>query len=485
MPSDRRARRLAVGSAVAGLVLAACGDEAAVVTPVIDVPTDDPDATASPLDGIELTVAHARSDGDLSSHSFARGETLELPGVPFGDDLVIHMTGLVGASKIAYGRTCTIAVSAVADPPRPHLFFSRSVKFASLDIAPVPRIGGLGISYLGAALLVGGSNGSGGSNGLVTSVERFDPLTGQLTVIGGVMARDHAVEALIGTSPPRAVVLGGNAGTAGAKFIEVLDDSRIDRLDVAEMARIELTATSLTDGRVIVIGGNAPGQPASGEIDEIAKNGEAFDVRKLTAVLAHPRGGHSATLLGDDVGAPVLIAGGVDPAGLPIGVAELFKPLSEDLANPATFAPAMIVARHGHTATLMPDGSVLFIGGIDALGQPVRKLELFSVDAGFVDVGELPAGAGVVDFTATTLPDGRILITGGRSMPGTQALNSAYIARLDPLDGSVDVVATDHLAIARANHQAIALCDGTILVSGGTPGQFPAERYNPPPLGRR
>jgi hypothetical protein len=141
--------------------------------------------------------------------------------------------------------------------------------------------------------------------------------------------------------------------------------------------------------------------------------------------------------------------------------------------------------RQKHVATLMPDGSVLFIGGLDGLGQPVRKLELFSIDAGFTVVGDLPPSAGVVDFTATPLPDGRILIIGGRLAPGLPPLNTASIVRLDPLDGSVDIVATDHLAIARAGHQAVALCDGTVLVSGGTSASFPAERYNPPFTGRR
>jgi hypothetical protein len=312
-----------------------------------------------------------------------------------------------------------------------------------------------------------------------------------LTTLGSVTPRDRAVHALVGTSPPRVAVIGGTTDGSGAKFIEVLDDRRIDRLDFTELARVGLTATALTDGRVIVVGGIAldqPGRPVSGEIDEIdenAENGASLQIRKLNAMLAHPRSGHSATRLGEDVGAPVLIAGGVDAAGVAIDVVELFKPLSEELANPVTFSHKMLYPRHDHIATLMPDGSVLFIGGVDSLGQPVRRLELFSVDSDFVDVGPLPDSAGVVDFTATPLPDGRILITGGRLAPGSPPLNTAYIARLDPLDGSVDVVATDHLAIARANHQAVALCDGTIFINGGTPGQFPAERYNPPPAGRR
>lgn len=474
------------GVLAAGLGTAACGTNAVVVTPIIDVPVGDADATAAPLDEIELKVAHARSDRDLVSETFAHGEALELPGVPFGDDLVVHMSGFVGASNVAYGRTCAIAVSPNAAPPTPHLFFSSSVKFASLGIAPVSRSGGLGISYLGTALLVGGSAPGTAGTSLVTNVEHFDPLTGELSVIGDVQPRDGAVQALVGTSPPRVTVIGGTWNSAGAKFIEVLDDRRIDRLDFDEMARVNLTATSLTDGRVIAIGGNQPGSPPLGDIDEISPDGASYEVRKLPAVLAHPRSRHSATRLGDDVGAPVLIAGGFDGAGVPIDAAELFKPLSESLASPVTFAWKMNFPRYGHTATLMPDGSVLFIGGLGADGQPVRELELFSIDAGFVTLQEqLPADIGVIDFTATTLPDGRILLTGGHDAPGAPAFDRAYIVRLDPLGGSVEVLPTDRMAVARAGHQALVLCDGTILISGGTPAQFPAERYNPPPLGRR
>jgi hypothetical protein len=70
----------------------------------------------------------------------------------------------------------------------------------------------------------------------------------------------------------------------------------------------------------------------------------------------------------------------------------------------------------------MPDGSVLVIGGLDGAGQPVRTLERFTLDAGFVAVGELPVGAGVIDGTATPLPDGRILLAGGRPEAGAAAV---------------------------------------------------------------
>jgi hypothetical protein len=84
-----------------------------------------------------------------------------------------------------------------------------------------------------------------------------------------------------------------------------------------------------------------------------------------------------------------------------------------------------------------------------------------------------------------TLPDGRILLTGGRASPGAMPLDTAYILSLDQLNGRLDVVATDRMAVKRAGHQAVVLCDGTIFITGGTDSQLNAERYNPPPLDRR
>jgi hypothetical protein len=472
--------------ALACVLVAGCTDDI-VVMPVIEVPVDDPDAAAFPnLDEVIITVAHENSERDLVSASFSRGEDISIAGAPLGDDLVVHLAGFVGSSNIAYGRTCAFHVDANNAPPSPHLFFSRSVKFASLGIAPVERLAGRAVPYLGSAIVLGGEAGGAG----VSEVERYDPSTGELTRIGDLDQRTGAALALLGTSPPRVVVVGGSAGGAGASWIELVDPSRrVERVDevASPMPRVGLTATSLTDGRVIVIGGHSPidGVPV-GTITELAA-GVPLDARTLRATLAHPRTGHTATRLGDDLGAPVLVAGGLDATGQPVGVAELFKPLSEELADPLLFKPTMVVPRTGHQAVRMPDNSVLIIGGVDGstpVPKPVPVLELFTLDGGFKAVGNLPENAGLTDMTATVLPDGRVLITGGKTELGA-VTNTAFIARLDPLDGTVDVVPTDRLAVPRANHQAAILCDGTILVTGGTAGPASAERYNPSAIGRR
>jgi hypothetical protein len=144
------------------------------------------------------------------------------------------------------------------------------------------------------------------------------------------------------------------------------------------------------------------------------------------------------------------------------------------------------VPRSQHAAVLLPDNTVLIVGGIDGSGNPVPVLERFDEASGFtVEPNQLPPTAGVVGFTATTLPDGRILLTGGLAMPGGEPTSTAEIIALDDIDGTVDVVPTDELAVPRAYHQAAAMCDGTVWISGGAPAGSVAERYNPPATDRR
>jgi hypothetical protein len=481
-------RRFAIFASV--LAGAGCADNAITVSPVIDVPTND-NASALPVDEITLSIAHEHAATDIVSSTFHKGDSIQLADAPFGDDLVVHMTGRVGTSDVAYGRTCTFTVNATTAVTQPHLFFSRSVKFADMDPKPRTRTNGNAITFTdGSGVILGGVDLNDDSG--IDTVERFDPRTGEMRTLGSVAPRAGSMAALLGTEAgaPKIVLVGGvdPISQAGATFIEVIDptgpiERRIDRIDDSQMARDGLTATELSDGRVIVIGGRSPLQPVSNIVNEITSESGTAAISQLHAMLAHARWKHTATRLGDDVGAAVLVAGGLDDTSQPIAEAELYKPLSESFSG-TTFP--MNIPRSRHQAVRMPDGSVLIIGGLDASGNAIPTLERFTLDEGFKLVqGDLPSNAGLVDFTATTLPDGRVLIAGGRRFPAGARLDTAFIARLDPVDGSVDIVATDHLSVPRAGHQATVLCDGTVLVAGGTTDIVPVERYNPPAAGRR
>ena len=70
----------------------------------------------------------------------------------------------------------------------------------------------------------------------------------------------------------------------------------------------------------------------------------------------------------------VLIAGGqIDQAGTTVGPAELFN------AQAGTFAivGTLNFPRTFHTATLLPDSTVLIAGGTDAKGNVVGGAEIF------------------------------------------------------------------------------------------------------------
>src|SRR5450830_986642 len=119
----------------------------------------------------------------------------------------------------------------------------------------------------------------------------------------------------------------------------------------------------------------------------------------------------------------------------------------------------LMTERTGHTATRLPDGKVLFVGGKNAAGT-VRDSEVFnpSTRAFTVTAGLLTARA---DHTATLLPDGRLLVIGGRA--SDQFLDSTEI-----YDPATNVFAAGpNLARARAGHTATLLPDGRIVVVGG------------------
>ena len=491
--------------ALALVVLAGCTDNTVTVTPIIDIPLNDT-AQVVDLDTLTLSVAHAGADVDITSATFQHGDTIELPGVPFGDDLVVHMVGRVGSAEVAYGRTCEFSTRPDARIPTPHLFFSREVKFGELSQHSLPRLGGDAMMYRdGSGLIVGGFlPDEMNQPKAVAQVERYDPNTATYDVLHDVSRRIDAASALVGTGPDtRMVIVGGldEATNLGATYVEVVEaerttDRQYQNFFQPEIPRLGATATTLSDGHVIIIGGrHAPTE--QGDLLrswEISVDTGTTAVQASRAMLPVARYGHTATRLSDEVGAAVLVAGGKDSdTDALIAKAELYKPLADDFSK--TFSVNMITPRTQHQAVRLPDGSVLIIGGIGLVTDPttmmqkigtIKQMERFSpLDGTFLPAGDLPDTAGRIGITATVLPDGRILMTGGRIDIGGPPINNAFIARLDPLTGNVDIVATDRLAIPRADHQATVLCDGTVLISGGTTSSESLERYNPPSAGRR
>ena len=105
------------------------------------------------------------------------------------------------------------------------------------------------------------------------------------------------------------------------------------------------------------------------------------------------------------------------------------------------FAPTgnMTVARDSHTATLLPDGTVLIAGG-DNSGTVLASTEIFDPATGtFTVTGSMSAQR--VLHTATLLLNGKVLIAGGNYFIGAAEAILASAELYDPATGTFTATA--------------------------------------------
>ena len=183
----------------------------------------------------------------------------------------------------------------------------------------------------------------------------------------------------------------------------------------------------LPGGKVLI-----PVEPAAAVYDPATGTFSLTD----TMINGHAPIGRSATLL---MSGKVLFAGGElnDAAVLADGGQPPYYPYAElyDPSNGSFAATGnMTEARYGHTAILLPDGTV-FIGGPDRnaepdgtvfIGGPDQNAELYNPFTGtFGSIGSTITPR--FRFTSTLLRDGRVLIIGGIEPLTTDTFASAEL----------------------------------------------------------
>jgi hypothetical protein len=302
------------------------------------------------------------------------------------------------------------------------------------------------------------------------------------TATGGMQfGREGCTATLLNTG--KVLVAGGFNGGTVLTTAELYDPATAAFALTGSMVipRSGHTATLLSNGKVLVTGGApltlGPPPPEAEELYDPATGAFA-----PTGVILTPRGLDTATLLSDGT---VLVVGGNQEAGLntfppTLATAELYNPATGTFTQTGSMASP----RNRHTATLLVNGKVLVIGGFDGQSA-LATAEIYDpATRAFTPTGSMAFTR--TDHMATLLNNGKILVTGGWSDITVVNSHAVYIGQravaelYDPVTGSFTTTGT--LETPRSQHAATLRKDGTVLVAGGVMGETmleTAELYNP------
>jgi hypothetical protein len=194
----------------------------------------------------------------------------------------------------------------------------------------------------------------------LSTAEIYDPVAHTFTATGSLHAARFNASA-VALSSGQVLIAGGFNGTSYAARGELYDPIAGTFSNTAtnlNTPRANATATLLNNSRVLIAGGstcNSPGCPTS--VAELYNGGSFSSTNNMSVA----RWDQTATLL---TNGQVLLAGGYDSCAsscLSDTTTELFNPQG----NTLTTSQSLTTSRSGHTATLLTDGGVLLVGGIN------------------------------------------------------------------------------------------------------------------------
>jgi RHS repeat-associated protein len=169
--------------------------------------------------------------------------------------------------------------------------------------------------------------------------------------------------------------------------------------------------------------------------------------------------GQTATLLPD--GRWLLLGG----QGLQaIGTALIADPQTGALTR---LSQSLLFPRAHHSATMLPDGTVLVFGGLGVDGRVVGSAERFLPETQRFEPLSTPGLSPRAFHTATLLTDGRVLVAGGTSVAGEIVAN----AQLWESERGLTEPQSVPLRTPRHRNTATLLADGRVLLWGGVDRQ--------------
>jgi hypothetical protein len=250
-------------------------------------------------------------------------------------------------------------------------------------------------------------------------------------------------------------------------LVEVRDDRDVSRL------RLRASKAWSADGVETPVDVELAGNRVTLHLPESTRGTVLVDpLWESAGTMLVQRMSHTATMLPS--GRVLFVGGGPAPTG---AVAELYDPATGTF----TMTGALAYARMLHTATLLASGSVLVVGGMSDGGYPsqIPPSELYDVASGTFSPTGSPSTPRL-SHAAVKLPSGKVLIAGGVDTVHN-TINSAEI--YDPTTGRFSPAGS--MSAARGGPQAVLLATGKVLVLGdggpfGEPfGLQTAELFDP------
>lgn len=315
---------------------------------------------------------------------------------------------------------------------------------------------------------------TGGSD----SVEIGDPEGGDWEKTTSLPSRREG-PVLLALPDGRALLTGGMTGEDGGptaySSTYVFDPADRSWLQsgLLNTARTGAAAAVLADGRILVAGGLYIDRTGQSDLDSSELWDPASGSWSSTGPLAGTRVDASAATLADG---RVLVVGGVASNGdqAQQAAAEVYDPETGRWSSAGTLA----TARSGFALVALADGGAIVVGGFGGLAPRavgrVSTVERFDpVSNTWSPAQDFPGP--VAGATGIRLADGRVLVAGGSAREpnpidpdaGTYISGLAPDAALfDPATGAWTV--TTSMPSARAGASAVLLADGSALFAGGS-----------------
>ena len=371
----------------------------------------------------------------------------------YGDPMIVDVTPgshvrarfshtadlLPGGRVLVVGGVCYGGPTDTAE-----VFDPETGGFTELDaLMRTPRFGHETVAIDGGIYISGGYE-EGFSDSL-RSATVYRPETRLFDVVDGAMTEPRALHTTTALPDGTVLVTGGQNGEEVSDTAEIYDPATdahaaLESAMAVERASHTATLVEIEGESLVLIAGGYDGLEAVDAVELYDPQAQTFTAIEADSALAVPRLAHTATPLGDAPTDPVLFCGGFsgDPVtGEPTDTCEVFDPATGAFED----GPPLLRARTGHAATLLNDGRVLIVGGIDGDLNVLDSAEIVDVDGGqSVAAGSLVRARTVPQ--ATTLTDGSVLVTGGNASGNVFDPRPVSTAELfDPDSQSFSIVA--------------------------------------------